>query len=172
MEKQNRKLQAILFAGIAGYTALMQEDEATARQLLDKFHFAINTQVDSNQGKVIHNYGDGCVCTFDSAVAAVQCAKELQEEFQTLPKVPVRIGLHSGDVFFQQGNVYGDSVNIASRIESMGVPGAVLFSKKIERHIANQPGLKIESIGKFAFKNVEEEMEIFALANDWDIKII
>ncbi|MEZ4955032.1 MAG: adenylate/guanylate cyclase domain-containing protein [Saprospiraceae bacterium] len=166
MEKPNRKLAAILFADIAGYTAIMQKDEATARQMLDKFHFAINTKVESHGGRVVNNYGDGCLCTFGSAVAAVQCAKELQEEFQLLPKVPVRIGLHSGDVFFEKDNVYGDSVNIASRIESLGVPGAVLFSKRIKKHIANQPAFKVELIGEFDFKNVEEPMEVFALANE------
>ncbi len=161
-----RQLAAILFADIAGYTALMQKDEATARQMLDKFHFAINTTVESYQGRVVNNYGDGCLCTFGSAVAAVQCAKELQEEFQSLPKVPVRIGLHSGDVFFEKDNVYGDSVNIASRIESLGVPGAILFSKRIKRHIANQPEFKVELIGEFDFKNVDKTMEVFALTNN------
>lgn len=173
MEKQNkqhstqtRQLAAILFADIAGYTALMQKDEATARQMLDKFHFTISTKVDEHTGQVVNNYGDGCVCTFGSAVAAVQCAKELQEEFQLLPKVPVRIGLHSGDVFFEKDNVYGDSVNIASRIESLGVPGAVLFSKRIKMHIANQSEFKVELIGEFDFKNVDKSMEVFALANN------
>ena len=161
-----RKLAAILFADIAGYTALMQKDEATARQMLDKFHFTINTKVESHQGRVVNNYGDGCVCTFDSAVSAMLCAKELQQDFQSLPKVPVRIGLHSGDVFFEKDNVYGDSVNIASRIESLGVPGAVLFSKRIKRHISNQKELKVELIGEFDFKNVEKSMEVFALANE------
>ena len=161
-----RQLAAVLFADIVGYTALMQKDEASARQMLDKFHFAINTKVESHQGRVVNNYGDGCVCTFDSAVSAMLCAKELQLEFQSLPKVPVRIGLHSGDVFFQKDNVYGDSVNIASRIESLGVPGAVLFSNQIRRHIANQSEFKVELIGEFDFKNVDKPLEVFALANE------
>lgn len=160
-----RKLAAILFADIVGYTTLMQKDEMVARQLLDKFHFEISTKVSDSKGQVINNYGDGCLCTFDSAVDAMQCAKELQQEFQSLPKVPVRIGLHSGDVFFEKDNVYGDSVNIASRIESIGLPGAVLFSERIKRHIDNQPEFKTKFIGSFDFKNVEESIEIFALAN-------
>ena len=163
---QHRKLAAILFADIVGYTALMQKDEVAARQLLDKFYTTLNKLVEQYKGQVINNYGDGCLCTFDSAVAAVQCAREVQQIFQSEPKVPVRIGLHSGDVFFEKDNVFGDSVNIASRIESLGVAGAVLFSKQIKRHIANQTAFEVQSLGEFDFKNVEKTMEVFALANE------
>ena len=117
---KNRKLAAILFADIVGYTSLIQKDEATANVALEKFHSTLNTKVITHKGQVINNYSDGCVCTFDSAVAAMNCAKEVQSIFQTDPKVPVRIGLHSGDVMFKENNLYGDSVNIPSRIESLG----------------------------------------------------
>ena len=160
-----RKLSAILFADIVGYTALMQSDEVKGNQYLEKFHQTLKTKVNLNNGEVINNYGDGCVCTFGSAVEAMNCAKEVQTIFQSTPKVPVRIGLHSGDVFFKDNNVYGDSVNIASRIESLGIAGAILFSKRIKRHISNQPDFQIQSLGEFDFKNVNKSMEVFALAN-------
>ncbi len=163
---KKRKLAAILFADIVGYTALMQKDEVTANHNLEKFHQTLQKKVSQYKGQIINNYGDGCVCTFDSAVDAMHCAKEAQSIFQTEPKVPVRIGLHSGDVFFKDDNVYGDSVNIASRIESLGVAGAVLFSKQIKRHIANQTVFKVQSLGVFDFKNVEKTMEVFGLANE------
>ncbi len=120
MKNKKRKLAAILFADIVGYTALMQKDEATARQNLEKFRNTLNEKVAVYHGQIIQYYGDGCLCTFDSAVDATQCAKEIQQIFQSEPKVPVRIGLHSGDVFFEADNVYGDAVNVASRVESMG----------------------------------------------------
>ena len=163
---KKRKLAAILFADIVGYTALMQKDEAIANRNLEKFHHTLNEKVKHYKGQIINNYGDGCVCTFDSAVDAMHCAKEVQLLFQSEPKVPVRIGLHSGDVFFKDNNVFGDSVNIAARIESLGVAGAVLFSKQIKRHIANQTDFKIQSLGTFHFKNVEKKMEVFGLANE------
>ena len=144
----------------------MQKDEVTANHNLEKFHQTLQKKVSQYKGQIINNYGDGCVCTFDSAVDAMHCAKEAQSIFQTEPKVPVRIGLHSGDVFFKDDNVYGDSVNIASRIESLGVAGAVLFSKQIKRHIANQTVFKVQSLGVFDFKNVEKTMEVFGLANE------
>ncbi len=163
---KNRRLAAILFADIGGYTSLMQKDEITANQNLEQFHQTLNEKVNQYKGKVINNYGDGCVCTFDSAVDAMHCAKDLQSVFQQKPKVPVRIGLHSGDVYFKDDNVYGDSVNIASRIESLGVASAILFSKRIKRDIANQTAFKVQSLGEFHFKNVEKTMEVFGLAND------
>jgi len=163
---KKRKLRAILFADIVGYTALMQKDEAKASHLLQKFRHTLNEKVAQHSGEIINNYGDGCLCTFESAVDAMTCAKEVQLLFQEAPKVPVRIGLHSGDVFFEDNNVFGDSVNIASRIESLGVAGAVLFSKQIKRHIANQTDFKVQSLGAFDFKNVEKTMEVFGLANE------
>jgi len=166
MNPKKRKLRAILFADIVGYTALMQKDETTARTLLQKFRNTLNEKVAQHSGEIINNYGDGCLCTFESAVDAMTCAKEVQLLFQEAPKVPVRIGLHSGDVFFEDNNVFGDSVNIASRIESLGVAGAVLFSKQIKRHIANQTEFKVQSLGEFHFKNVEKEMKVFALTNE------
>ena len=126
-----RKLVAILFADIVGYTAIMQSDEKRANSLLDKFLNTVNVEVAKHNGQVVNNYGDGCVCIFESAVSAINFAKSTQTVFQSEPKVPVRIGLHSGDVFFKEDNVFGDSVNIASRVESMGVPGSVLVSKRI-----------------------------------------
>lgn len=165
-EKQNRKLQAILFADIAGYTALVQQDENRANKVLEKFHRVLKAKTLGFNGQVINNYEDGCLCTFDSAVDAVNCAEKSQLVFQKELVVPVRIGLHSGDVYFKEGNVYGDSVNISSRIESLGIPGAVLFSDQIRRHLANHKTFKVKSLGEFAFKNVTASMEVFALANE------
>ncbi|MDH3650644.1 MAG: adenylate/guanylate cyclase domain-containing protein, partial [Saprospiraceae bacterium] len=154
-----------MFADIVGYTALMQKDEASARELLIKFQSTLEKKVNEFNGIVIHFYGDGCLCVFDSAVDAVRCAKEVQEAFRVKPSVPVRIGLHSGDVVYEKDNAYGDSINITSRIESFGVAGAILFSEPIRSQISNQKEFNFRSLGSFQFKNVEEEMPIFALSN-------
>lgn len=163
---ETRKLSAILFADIQGYTAMMQADERKASLILEKFHQTIKEQVHLQSGKVINNYGDGCVCTFDSAVNALRCAMIIQSSFQAEPKVPTRIGLHSGDVFFKDNNVYGNNVNIASRIESIGIPGAILYSEQIKKEIDNHPEFKSKPLGKFEFKNVDELLEVFALGNE------
>ncbi len=163
--KAQRKLVAILFADIVGYTSLMQRDEAAARKNVKKFRDTLNEKVAQYLGQIIQYYGDGCLCTFDSTVNAMECARVVQQIFQTDPIIPVRIGLHTGDVYFEEENIYGDSVNIASRVESLGVAGAVLFSKSIKKHISNQKDFEMQSLGEFEFKNVVEPMEVFALTN-------
>ena len=165
-KNKKRQLAAILFADIVGYTALMQKDEQTASTLLRSFQKNIEQLIPENNGQIINFYGDGALCIFNNPLEAVRCAVQLQNIFSEKPKVPVRLGLHMGTVVFENEKIYGDSVNIASRIESMGIPGAVLFSKKIRDEIKNQPDIKIKSLGNFSFKNVEEEMEVFALANE------
>jgi adenylate cyclase len=172
-EPSSRRLAAILFADIAGYTALMQHDEQDALQKLARFKETLEAKTAEFQGQIIQYYGDGCLVVFDSPAAAVACAMEMQRSFQSLPRqvgddkpVPVRIGLHLGDVVFREGNVFGDSVNIASRVESLGVPGAVLLSQTVRRQIKNKPEFELVSLGSFDFKNVDEPMEVFAVANE------
>ena len=91
---------------------------------------------------------------------------EIQRQLQNDPKVPLRIGIHVGEMFFEGNKVMGDSVNIASRIQSLGQANTILFSKEVFDKLKNQPEFKSISLGKFEFKNVDEPMEIFALAND------
>lgn len=165
MSEEKRQLSAILFADITGYTALMQEDETHAGQLLSKFQQTIKEQTTECNGDIVNFYGDGCLVVFKSPVDAVRCAGFLQVIFQKNPKVPVRIGLHAGDVVFREGNVYGDSVNLTSRIESVGVPGAVLFSEPIKNAIENHAQFKIAPLGKFSFKNIKKPTAVYALAN-------
>jgi len=162
---EHRQLAVVLFADIAGYTALMHEDEGTALQILQHFKEELFTTVKKNEGEIIQYFGDGCLMVFDNAANAVMSAKSIQENLRNEPKVPVRIGIHLGDVLYREGNIFGDCVNIASRIESMGVPGAILFSDAIKKQIKNKPEFIVSSLGEFEFKNVEEPMEIFALSN-------
>lgn len=163
---QSRKLAAILFADIVDYTALMQADEETALSALQKFHTELKLQVPKNQGEIIQFYGDGCLAVFTSSVDAVVCAKALQETFQSVPQVPVRIGLHAGDVVFRDQNVFGDAVNIASRIESMGISGSVLMSNNVRNQIKNKSEFELIQLGEFKFKNVEEGIQVYALRSD------
>jgi adenylate cyclase len=161
-----RRLAAILFADIAGYTALMQQDEQKALAQLEKFKAQVQIQVQAQRGELIQFYGDGCLAIFQSSVKAVTCASALQEQFQEEPQVPVRIGLHVGDIMLKEGNAYGNAVNIASRVESMGVPGAVLLSGSVRDQIRNQAEFELQKLGQFAFKNVEDPMSVYALANE------
>lgn len=163
---EQRRLAVIMFADIAGYTAMMQQNEETALESLNRFKEALYATVKEFHGEIIQFYGDGCLSVFTSAADAVSCAKILQENFMKSPAVPVRIGIHLGDVIFKEGNVFGDCVNITSRIESMGIPGAVLVSDAIKTQIKNKPEFRLTSLGNYEFKNVDEPMEVFALTGN------
>lgn len=164
--QSERRLAAILFADIVGYTALMQHDEQHASNILRHFQNQLKEKVTAHNGRIVNSYGDGCLCTFQIPLDAVRCALELQVSFKEMPKVPVRIGIHSGTVTMEEDKIFGDSVNIASRIESMGMAGAILLSKQVRNEVKNNPDLELLSLGSFTFKNVEEPMELFALVNE------
>jgi len=161
----NRKLAAILFGDIVGYTALMQKGEVKAMTLLNRFQEVTTDKVAEYKGEIVKTYGDGSLILFDSTVNAVLCAKAMQIEFAKEPVVPLRIGIHEGDVIQKDNDVFGNGVNIAARVESMGVAGAILMSSDVQKRIKNQESIITQSLGTFEFKNVKEPIELFALAN-------
>ena len=166
MIQQSRQLAAILFTDIVGYTSMMQHDEQAAVAVNRHYISVLKQTVNTHHGSVLNDYGDGSLCSFPSVTDALQCAVEMQQQLQTEPEVPLRIGLHIGEIFFDDGKVMGDSVNIASRIQSLGQGNTILFSKEVFDKLKNKSGYKSISLGKFEFKNVDEPMEVFALANE------
>jgi TolB-like protein/Tfp pilus assembly protein PilF len=162
----HRQLAAIMFTDIEGYTATMQRNEEQALFLRDRHRDVLQEKHAEYNGRIIQYYGDGTLSIFHSAVEAVTCALEMQQQFCQLPKVPVRIGLHIGDIILNDNHVVGDGVNLASRIESMSVAGAVLLSDKVKDEIRNHPEFNVASMGVYKLKNVERQVEVFALAND------
>ena len=117
----SRQLAAIMFADIAGYTAMMQEDENSALEKITRFRHVIDIIVEELEGKIIQYYGDGCLVLFNSATDAVEFAKLLQTDFNEEPRVPVRIGVHMGDVLLRNGNVFGDVVNKEMMLSRFGL---------------------------------------------------
>lgn len=163
---EQRKLAAIMFADMTGYTAMMQEDETRAKLLRTRQKKILETLIPAYNGTIIQYFGDGTLSMFDSAADAVRCGIAIQLELQKEPQVKLRIGIHSGDVVTDSEGIYGDCVNLASRIESLSVPGAVLFSGKVYEEIKNQRDIKTTLLGKFNLKNVKQPVEIFAAANE------
>ena len=168
----SRKLAAILFADIVGYTAIMQRNEQEGLRKVKRFRGVLEEKVSQQKGEILQYYGDGCLVIFDSGIAALQCGKEIQEALndktsiqREFVQVPLRIGIHIGDVVVEEGAIFGDGVNLASRIESLGIPGSVLFSYRLLADLKSHPDFHYVSLGPFLFKNVEESMEVFALAN-------
>lgn len=165
MIPESRKLASIAFADIAGYTAMMQADERNALRVLDDFREVLESEMALHEGEIVQFFGDGCLLAFDSALVGLHAATSLQRNFQQ-KDIPVRIGMHLGDVVFKNNNAFGDGVNVASRVESLAIPGAVLLSKSLVDQVRNKTEFSLESLGAFQFKNVAEKMEIFAVANE------
>ncbi|MEO5571183.1 MAG: SUMF1/EgtB/PvdO family nonheme iron enzyme [Bacteroidia bacterium] len=161
----SRQLAAILFADIQGYTALMQDDEAKANSFREKLKRNLDEETLLHNGRILKLSGDGALCSFNSAIEAVRAAIGIQEAMFMEPKVPLRIGIHLGDVMFEDGDVYGDGVNVASRIESFAVPEAVFISGKVFDEIKNQKDIEAVSLGRYLLKNVKEPVEIYAISN-------
>jgi len=166
MPTQSRQLAAIMFTDIVGYTALMGEDEQRAFELLKKNRQVQRPIIEKHGGKLLKEIGDGILASFGSASDAVYCALEIQNGSQKHANLSLRIGIHLGDVVFEKGDVFGDGVNVASRIESMGIPGCILVSKAIRDQLVNKGDFLLRSLDFFEFKNVEEPMEVFAIANE------
>ena len=160
---QSRQLAAIMFTDIEGYTTTMQQSEERAIRFRDRHRQVLENEHKNFDGSIIQYYGDGSLSIFTSAVQAVKCAVTMQQFFCQAPSVPVRIGLHVGDIIRNESGILGDGVNFASRIESLGVAGSVLISDKVNDELRNHPELKTISMGTYQLKNIEREVEVFAL---------
>ncbi|MGM5469851.1 adenylate/guanylate cyclase domain-containing protein [Flavobacteriaceae bacterium LMO-SS05] len=163
---QKRQLSAIMFTDIVGYTALMQKDEKHAMLIRAKHRKVFNSLTKKYHGELIQYYGDGTLSTFKSSVEAVKCAIDMQKAFQEDPVISVRIGVHIGDIIRTDSDIIGDAVNIASRIESLGIAGGILISDKVNDQLKNQKDLKTKFLDVFALKNVEEPLSIYSVVSE------
>jgi adenylate cyclase len=161
-----RQLAAILFADMTGYTALMQENEDLARVKRKRLKEVLDLNVEQFGGKILQYYGDGSLSIFKSAVDSIQCSIKIQQQLQLEPKVSLRMGIHTGDVIIEEDTIYGDGVNLASRIESLCTPGGIFISGKVYDEIKNHELILTREMGYFEFKNVKEPIRVFAIAND------
>ena len=162
---QRRQLAAIMFTDMIGYTALMSEDEALANRLRHRHREVLKLHHAHYNGEIIQYFGDGTLSVFNSSVEAVKCAIAIQLDLRKDPIVPLRIGLHSGELVWDEEDVFGSAVNIAARLETFAVEGAILTSRKVQEEVSNHLDLLFESLGDFQLKNVARPMEIFAVAN-------
>ena len=159
-------LAAIMFTDMVGYTALMQEDEKHAKILRDKHRDVLERLVSEHRGQILQYYGDGTLSIFGSAIEAAVCATRIQQELQEIPKVPLRIGIHAGDIVYDDEGVYGDGVNVASRIENISLPGSVLISEKINDELKNQKEISSSYLGQYELKNVKQLTKIYAINSE------
>ncbi|MFI5129096.1 MAG: tetratricopeptide repeat protein [Chitinophagales bacterium] len=163
---QARQLAAIMFTDIVGYTAMMQANEEKAVAVIKHYNSTLEKLVRQFNGQVSNYYGDGSLCIFHSATDAANCSLDLQKELKNDPRVPLRIGLHIGEVFFENEKTLGDGVNVASRIQSLGQENTILVSGEFYDKIKNNPSFSTISLGQFDFRNVAKPLEVFALSNE------
>jgi predicted ATPase len=155
-----------MFTDMEGFTALMQSDEQLALAKRHKYTSVLRERHESFGGTIVQFFGDGSLSIFPNSVDAVACAIAVQEAFQEPLEVPVRIGIHVGNVIVESTGIVGDAVNIASRIESFALPGAVMVSDSVHDQVKNQPAFDFVDLGKFKLKNVGRPFSIYAIAVD------
>jgi TolB-like protein/class 3 adenylate cyclase len=158
-----RRLAAIMFTDIVGYTALMGKNSVRALELVRISKDIQKPLVENHYGKWLKEMGDGALAQFDSALDAVNCAVEIQELARAKFDGKLRIGIHLGDVTVEDGDVYGDGVNVASRLESIADPGGIYISESIEKAIHGQTDIQAKYLGELSLKNVDYGVRTYSL---------
>jgi len=161
----DRRLVAVMFTDMVGYSALMQSDEQRAVQSRDTYLAAVELQHGAFGGTIVQRLGDGTMSMFPSSLAAVQAAVATQREL-VAQDVHVRIGIHVGEVVVEPERLTGDAVNVASRIESFAVPGGVMLSDAAREQLKNRTDLALVSLGRFKLKSIGQPLELYAVAGD------
>ena len=162
-DRLERRLVAVMFTDLVGHTSLMQADERAATERRDRYLCALEEQHEAFGGTIVQRLGDGSLSMFSSSLAAVNAAVAFQRELAA-ENVPVRLGIHVGEVVVEPERITGDAVNVAARIESFGVPGGVLLSDSAYEHIKNRRDVDVVALGRFRLKNVGRPFELFAVA--------
>ena len=172
---EERKLAAIMFTDMVGYSALAQRDDKVALELLEEHRRLLRELFPRFHGTEIKTIGDAFLVEFGSALEAAQCAIEIQ---RTLAKrnhdvtsdrrIELKIGIHIGDVVHRDGDVYGDGVNIASRIEQLAGAGGICVSMDVERQIRNALEARFEKFGSADLKNIKLQMDLFRIVLPWE----
>lgn len=155
-----------MFTDIVGYTALMGKDEALAIDLLKRNRKVHKPLIEKHNGELLKEMGDGILASFTSAVQATECALEIQSSLQDDPELNLRIGIHIGDVIFDEGDIFGEGVNVASRLEPLAEPGGIYVSERVYDDIRNKPDFETVFLGEQSLKNVDHPVKVYALAGE------
>ena len=156
-----RQLAAIMFTDIVGYTALMGRDERLGFQVLQANRELQKPLIASHGGQYIKELGDGTLASFSTVIDAVNCACLMIRAAEKIEGLDLRIGIHLGDVIFQDGDVFGDSVNIAARLQSLAPVNAIWISESVQKNISNKQGILVSFIREEELKNVREPVKIY-----------
>jgi len=160
---EQRRLAAILVADVVGYSKLIGSDEAgTLAQLHSLRTEVIEPQIANHAGRLFKSVGDGFLIEFASAVQAVSCAKAIQEA-NGQGRLPLRIGIHVGDVVIQGDDLMGDGVNVAARVEGIAEPGGIAITHAVHEQVRDKLDLGFTDKGEIALKNIQRPVQVFAI---------
>ena len=172
---EQRRLAAIMFTDMVGYTALSQRNEALALELLEEHRRILRSIFPRFNGTEIKTIGDAFLVEFQSALEAAQCALEIQRtlakrnhDVSSERRIELRIGIHVGDVVHREGDVYGDGVNVASRIQPVAGIGGICISVDVERQIHHALDARFERLAPIELKNVQVPMDLFRIVLPWE----
>ena len=168
-----RKLAAVLYADVAGYSRLTGEDEDATHHRLSEYLDLITATVESHDGQVMHYAGDAVLAQFSAVIDALNAAVTIQDDLQlrnaNLPderKVQFRIGLNLGDVIEDRGDIYGDGVNVAARLEALAEPGCICISDAVRSAIGSKLPYRYSFIGEHSVKNIKEPVRAYCISNN------
>ena len=169
MTKSNiskKKLKAIVFTDMADFTKISAQDEQKALDLIQKQNEIIKPIVENHNGEWLKEIGDGLLFSFDSSLEAVRASIEIQETLKEIDDLNIRIGIHEGDIIIKDGDVFGDDVNIASRVEGFAPTGGICVSDKVYNDISSSPEISSEYLGYRRLKGIENEMKLRCIYSD------
>src|SRR5215467_1885370 len=157
-----RRLAAILAADVAGYSRLMGADEeGTHERLQALFGELVNPKISDHRGRVVKNTGDGVIVEFSSVVDAVRCAVAVQQGVAERNtgvaaenRIEFRVGIHQGDIIVEEGDIFGDGVNVAARLEGLAEPGGICVSARVQEDAAGRVDLAFDDLGEQTLKNI------------------
>jgi class 3 adenylate cyclase len=162
-DAERSQLSAIMFSDIVGYTTMMATDEATALRALEVSGRIHRDRIVRNGGRLLKELGDGVLAMFDSVSSAVATAREIQSSAKAEGLFQLRIGIHLGEVTVSAGDVFGDGVNIAARIEAFAEPGTIVASETVYNNVKNKQGVACVDLGPRELKGVEEPIRLYAI---------
>jgi class 3 adenylate cyclase len=162
---QSRQLSAIMFTDIVGYTALMGNNEQNAFELLRKNREIHSPVIEEFGGKLIKELGDGIMATFPSVSNAVYAAIKIQEACHNSKKIQLRIGIHQGEVVFENNDIFGDAVNIAARLQALAPPEGIFVSESVQRDLSNKNDIRSEFVRIEHLKNVKEPIKVYKISS-------
>ena len=163
MSSLKRRLAAIVFADIVGFTNLSSKDEEGAYNLVKKQREILKPIVEKHEGEWLKEEGDGLLLSFPSSKEAVNCSIQMQAAVKNIEDLNLRIGIHQGDIIIEDKDVFGDDVNIASRIEPFAVAGGIAVSQKIQQDLSSNPEFKFKFIDTPKLKGVLQEVSVYCI---------